>query len=417
MRTCLTALCTIGLTTALFAQEDLRTQWTYRNGRDSAEGHFKKLDGAEWTEKLPNGGSCTFKEIDRNDEFIEIYDSKRGQVWVRLYATMSLWKHPEHTKGEWRMLFDGKWSKLAQNRVKHRIEYHSPKRVTGVWTIQADSDDEVKAWQIVAAKATELPFQRGSKTMVTPPGKDLTTNKLSVGLFDPVEDGQRRRLTVVITHQATISARRLVDLRAGEKPPVIDALAKSECDLFLESNKVIDYRDSAFQQWLEQKKLRRRAGESSIELGRRTFAEILTQFQYKAVFGALRPTSKTCQLKEADCDSMSSVFVAAMRSNGIPARLLAGKTLRSRYEKEVVGHARAEFFVDGIGWIPVDPAFAKNAQQPAEHFANDRGDLFVFCTDDRIFSANIIGFSKKSGRKLGEGTKLTQKSWVVRSEP
>jgi transglutaminase-like putative cysteine protease len=70
------------------------------------------------------------------------------------------------------------------------------------------------------------------------------------------------------------------------------------------------------------------------------------------------------------CTDISSVFVALVRAVGIPAREVFGIRLgSSRYSKafgksdanglaKISGgqHCRAEFYIDGIGWTPADPA-------------------------------------------------------------
>jgi len=70
------------------------------------------------------------------------------------------------------------------------------------------------------------------------------------------------------------------------------------------------------------------------------------------------------------CTDISSVFVALMRSVGVPAREVFGIRLgSSRYSKacgssdekglaKITGaeHCRSEFYIDGAGWVPCDPA-------------------------------------------------------------
>ncbi len=70
------------------------------------------------------------------------------------------------------------------------------------------------------------------------------------------------------------------------------------------------------------------------------------------------------------CTDISSVFVCLLRNSGIPAREVFG--IRAGQSKisnacgkadangfaDVTGaqHCRAEFFIDGLGWVPADPA-------------------------------------------------------------
>jgi transglutaminase-like putative cysteine protease len=79
-----------------------------------------------------------------------------------------------------------------------------------------------------------------------------------------------------------------------------------------------------------------------------------------------------------------------MRSGGVPARLIVGRMALPRkpgstpaqtsYDRP---HVRAEFFVDGIGWVPADPSYAHASKgRPVTDFiGNDPGDLIVLHVD------------------------------------
>ena len=65
------------------------------------------------------------------------------------------------------------------------------------------------------------------------------------------------------------------------------------------------------------------------------------------------------------CADLNALFVGLCRSVGLPARDLYGlrvaesrsfKSLGRRGDVTAAQHCRAEVYVDGIGWIPVDPA-------------------------------------------------------------
>lgn len=71
------------------------------------------------------------------------------------------------------------------------------------------------------------------------------------------------------------------------------------------------------------------------------------------------------------CEEYASLFVAILRAAGVPARIVNGFASDSKALVEYNGptglqgrrHQWAEFYVDGEGWIPVDPTLAnsKNA--------------------------------------------------------
>ena len=56
------------------------------------------------------------------------------------------------------------------------------------------------------------------------------------------------------------------------------------------------------------------------------------------------------------CQDLAQVYVSACRAMKIPARYVGGYFLRTDGFKQDAGHAWAEAYVEGIGWIGFDPA-------------------------------------------------------------
>ncbi len=56
------------------------------------------------------------------------------------------------------------------------------------------------------------------------------------------------------------------------------------------------------------------------------------------------------------CVDLSSVFVALARSIGIPAREIFGTRIAAAGDITGAYHCRAEFYLPGYGWVPVDPS-------------------------------------------------------------
>jgi transglutaminase-like putative cysteine protease len=74
-----------------------------------------------------------------------------------------------------------------------------------------------------------------------------------------------------------------------------------------------------------------------------------------------------CTAKRGNCTDFHSLFIGMMRSSGIPARFEIGFPLpEGKTEGDIAGyHCWAEFYLNGIGWVPVDASEAwKN---PAKH--------------------------------------------------
>jgi len=74
-----------------------------------------------------------------------------------------------------------------------------------------------------------------------------------------------------------------------------------------------------------------------------------------------------CDLNHGDCSDFPSLFVGMARAVGIPARIEAGFVLPEEQKQGVVASYQswAEFYVQGIGWIPVD--VSRSVQEPQKH--------------------------------------------------
>lgn len=62
---------------------------------------------------------------------------------------------------------------------------------------------------------------------------------------------------------------------------------------------------------------------------------------------------ETIKQNKGTCSEYTNVFIAIMRSKGIPARFVTGFIYGGMY------HAWAEIYLKDIGWIPVDPQMGK----------------------------------------------------------
>ena len=83
-----------------------------------------------------------------------------------------------------------------------------------------------------------------------------------------------------------------------------------------------------------------------------------------------------------------------LRSQGIPARTLAGRWAVSEKPDDKIGkleyhqeHVKAEFFAQGVGWVPADLSSAvlhDKTEARLKHFGNDRGDFLTFHFDNDL---------------------------------
>jgi len=72
---------------------------------------------------------------------------------------------------------------------------------------------------------------------------------------------------------------------------------------------------------------------------------------------ATTPAAEAFALKRGVCQDLTHIFIAAARSMAIPARYIGGHFHRDDgVTEQEAGHAWAEAFVPGLGWIAFDTA-------------------------------------------------------------
>jgi transglutaminase-like putative cysteine protease len=77
-----------------------------------------------------------------------------------------------------------------------------------------------------------------------------------------------------------------------------------------------------------------------------------------------------CDNKHGNCTDFHSFFIAMARAAGIPARFEIGFSLPTGVSQGAIGgyHCWAEFYVQGIGWIPVDASEASKNKDMSDYF-------------------------------------------------
>lgn len=100
----------------------------------------------------------------------------------------------------------------------------------------------------------------------------------------------------------------------------------------------------------------------------RTYLTYVSQSNIQGALWAL-------QNGRGDCTEFGTLFAALMRAVGIPARTVVGHSAIQLSQGGIANatslwvdspHLWAEFYVEGYGWVPVDPTFGK--RDPLDHF-------------------------------------------------
>jgi len=92
-----------------------------------------------------------------------------------------------------------------------------------------------------------------------------------------------------------------------------------------------------------------------------------------------------CTAKRGNCTDFHSLFIGMMRSKGIPARFEIGFPLpEGKHAGDIPGyHCWAEFYLEGVGWVPVDASEAWKNPGKRDYFFGAHDTNRVFFTYGR----------------------------------
>ncbi len=268
-----------------------------------------------------------------------------------------------------------------------------------------------------------LPCAQGLTTELSPLQRPLLWLRVSV----PGHYG-RRAVTAHVMYDAVLYSRHLV---AGPPATPVPALSGSDFRLNTRASETIDFGAVAFQQWLWGNGLKRLTLERDLDFAFRVYQKIRKLYHYNYDPAQSRKASLLCQTNATDCGGLSDLFVAALRANSIPSRILGGRMAQSATKPSDYGqcHVRSEFFADGIGWTPVDMSFGVGAsdKNALAFFGNDPGDFLTMYKDldfvlspGRLGPKNQIGFQQLSHWIWGDGDLSKSKdneTWQVEELP
>jgi transglutaminase-like putative cysteine protease len=253
-------------------------------------------------------------------------------------------------------------------------------------------------WQVFLPEPPELPSQTKVKATFPPNAKPATDRSpiarklrfLDVPVANPKAGSG---LTVKFEVEATLRSRRMVELTADEKPPAVAAPTAAERKCYVSPSTRVDHTAKAFRDWLTAKKLIRGKGEGELDFAARVLEVIRADYTYFYDPDEDKRASVTCRRTKTDCGGMAYLFLAAMRANDVPARMLVGRLALPRepnatrydlgYDRP---HVRAEFYVADVGWVPIDPQQANTARQTplSQLIGRDDGDLLVLHIDSEL---------------------------------
>jgi Transglutaminase-like enzymes, putative cysteine proteases len=97
-------------------------------------------------------------------------------------------------------------------------------------------------------------------------------------------------------------------------------------------------------------------------LAKKFYDYVVDNAHYRHVGRGLLGAKALLTNGEGECGEFASLFIALARAKGIPARPVVGYWAVSGLEQT---HVWAEFYLEGIGWIPADPTVGQS--QPSRN--------------------------------------------------
>lgn len=296
--------------------------------------------------------------------------------------------------------------------VNGNANYHLERKPSRSVTIEYGLDISApslvaKEWIVVAPKPPELAGQAEIDLTMSPtPRTVVETSSLRremwVARVSVRTSAQKTSLPVRITGKATLFSRQL---QRGASTVAVAALPGAERTASLKANDKFNFNQREFHDWLAKNDLRPKTGEGEIDFARRVFLTIVKGFTYSYSAEMKRTATHVCAAGQSDCGGLSLLFVSALRAQGIPARLLVGRWAESSKEGDSVSgvpyhqqHAKAEFFAQGVGWIPADLSSAVLHDRSPDRlafFGMDRGDFVTFHLDNDLV-VDTIHFGRQN---------------------
>jgi transglutaminase-like putative cysteine protease len=206
-----------------------------------------------------------------------------------------------------------------------------------------------------------------------------------------VDDAQGAVVKAI--YEMTIT-RRALEPGAPNEP--VRRLDQHERFAFLEPTARFDFKSTTFRAWLRKHDLKRKPSERDLDFAYRAMEVLHKTHTYRRV-NSPQTASTVCARGWGDCGGLSMVFVSTLRANGIPARFLYGRIIEPN-----ASHAKADFYAEGVGWVPCDPAAATHSADAA--FGRENYDMVFWHFD-------LLRFNDRDIILSGAGMIRAERGW------
>jgi hypothetical protein len=244
------------------------------------------------------------------------------------------------------------------------ISYSNPRRYEVTYRVAATNDgvgvDRLLLYQPEPRRwdgQTNVQIQK-----VTPRPSHSATDTLGNGLYSWDLSGSPRSgesKAFVIRFQLTASETH-ANLQAGDAEPY-DRGSKL-FTTFTAPERYIESEDAQIEA------LAKRVADGvrdPLLLARRFYQYVIDNSTYVLTGTGIHGAKSLLKTGEGECGDYSALFVALSRAVGIPARPVVGYWAKSGTDQT---HVWAEFFVQGQGWVPVDPTMGQRVPTERDYY-------------------------------------------------
>ena len=113
-------------------------------------------------------------------------------------------------------------------------------------------------------------------------------------------------------------------------------------------------------------------GSDNLDKARRTYEYVVKTMKYDKTGEGWGHGDAiwACTAKRGNCTDFHSLFIGMLRAAGIPAKFEIGFPIPADKTSGDIGgyHCWAEFFIDGVGWVPVDASEAWKHPELHDYF-------------------------------------------------
>eukprot|EP01102_Stenamoeba_stenopodia_P003152 TRINITY_DN1308_c0_g1_i1.p1 TRINITY_DN1308_c0_g1~~TRINITY_DN1308_c0_g1_i1.p1 ORF type:complete len:581 (-),score=123.84 TRINITY_DN1308_c0_g1_i1:140-1882(-) len=289
---------------------------------------------------------------------------------------------------------------------KYYLQRIPSRKVRAVVSISKKLKNKAHHWVVYApTPPVELPCQKTlncslqlgpAKTAERVQGQVVVTTHPLFFLHIPTEQWPplQHQGYIEYTIEAELYIRRLKEKGQDSTTDVAEpiALTADEAIVYSRATSLIDFQNAKFQKWLDDNSLHPAPladgkKEHAIAFAHRVFLFVRNKFKYAYENEMDRRASSIIKAGATDCGGFSILFSAILRPHGIPTRLLFGRWAASKKGTYCQVHVKVEFFVAGVGWIPVDLSSSVLHDKTPLHlkyFGKDPGDFVVFHVEHDI---------------------------------